>query len=42
MKFDRIDSPQELLKYMDMNIKYGFVGKNGRKYFNQFSEEWND
>jgi len=36
--FDKLKTPSDLLKYMD-NIKYGFVSKNGRKYFDQ-NEEW--
>lgn len=42
MDFDKINSPQELLNFMSNNIKYGFVGKNGKKYTNQDSEDWND
>jgi len=37
-----IESPEELLDYMNKNIKYGFVGKNGKQYTDMFSEEWND
>jgi hypothetical protein len=37
-----IQTPDELLKYMRENIVYGFVGKNGKKYYDMFSEEWND
>ena len=36
-----IKSPDELLEYMD-NIAYGFVGKNGKKYYDMYSDEWND
>lgn len=39
---ENIKSPEELLNYMDNNISYGFIGKNGNKYTNMFSEEWND
>lgn len=42
MDFDKINSPQELLNFMSNNIKYGFVGKNGKVYNNQNSEDWND
>ena len=31
--FNQINTPEELLEYMDKNIKYGFVGKNGKKYY---------
>ena len=37
-----IQTPDELLKYMNQNIVYGFVGKNGKKYTDMFSKEWND
>ncbi len=39
---NNINTPEELLKYMDENISYGFIGKNGKKYHDMFSEEWND
>ena len=42
MEFDKINSPQELLDFMSNNIQYGFIGKNGKKYIDQDSEEWND
>ena len=42
MEFNKVDSPEKLLKFMNINIKYGFKGKNGKKYSDQFSEEWND
>ena len=38
---DSIRNPKELLEYMD-NITYGFVGKNGKKYLDMYSKEWND
>ena len=37
-----IKTPEELLNFMRNNIIYGFVGKNGKKYTDMFSEEWND
>ena len=37
-----IKTPEELLEYMSHNITYGFVGKNGKKYYDMLSEEWND
>ena len=39
---NNIKTPAELLNYMSKNITYGFVGKNGKKYYDMFSEEWND
>ena len=39
---DMIKSPEELLQFMNNNIKYGFVGKNGKKYTNMYSPDWND
>ena len=39
---DDIKNPEELLKFMDKNITYGFVGKNGKKYSDLYSPEWND
>lgn len=42
MNFNKIDNPKDLLEYMSKNIKYGFVGKNGKKYLVQTSEDWND
>lgn len=39
MKLSKIESPAELLKFMD-NINYGFVGKNGKIYGDSESDEW--
>ena len=39
---NNIKSPRELLEFMDKNITYGFVGKNGKKYLDPYSPEWND
>ena len=39
---NELKSPYDLLEYMNSNITYGFVGKNGKKYSNMYSEEWND
>ena len=36
---DSINTPEELLEYMNNNIKYGFVGKNGKKYYDMYSSE---
>ena len=41
-EFNNITTPQKLLEYMDKNITYGFVGKNGKKYFDMYSKEWDD
>ncbi|MBR1817586.1 MAG: hypothetical protein IJ772_01930 [Bacilli bacterium] len=40
MEFERINTPKEFLEYMNNNITYGFIGKNGKKYQNFSSEEW--
>ena len=40
-EFNNIKTPKELLEYMD-NITYGFIGKNGKKYLDMSSQEWND
>lgn len=37
-----LKSPEDLLEYMNENITYGFIGRNGKKYYDMFSEEWND
>ena len=37
---DNIKSPKELLDYMDENIAYGFLGKNGKKYLDANSSNW--
>ena len=39
---NEIKSPESLLDYMNKNIKYGFIGKNGKHYTDTTSEEWND
>ena len=39
---NEIKSPEALLDYMDKNIKYGFIGKNGKHYTDTTLEEWND
>ena len=39
---EEINSPEELLNYMDNNITYGFVGKNGKHYTDASSDEWYD
>lgn len=40
MNYNDVNNPYELLQYMTENIKYGFVGKNGKIYKDQNSEEW--
>ena len=42
LEVNKITNPQELLEFMNNNIIYGFVGKNGKKYTNPNSEEWDD
>ena len=42
MDFNKIDSPKKLLEFMSKNIKYGFIGKNGKIYDDPWSDEWND
>lgn len=37
--FDELKIPSDLMKFMDDNITYGFVGKNGKKYIDQ-DEKW--
>lgn len=37
-----LKSSKDLLEYMKKNINYGFIGRNGKKYYDMFSEEWND
>lgn len=32
MKYNDVKTPEQLLKYMDENIKYGFVDDNGKEY----------
>ena len=39
--FDEIKNPNQLLEFMN-NITYGFIGKNGKKYTDMQSQEWND
>lgn len=34
MSFDSINTPKELMDFMDINIKYGWIDKNGGKHFN--------
>ncbi|MBR4178543.1 MAG: hypothetical protein IKR57_04270 [Bacilli bacterium] len=41
MEYKDIKTPAELLEFMK-NIKYGFVGDNGKQYYDANSKEWND
>ncbi len=41
-KLKNIKNPEELIKFMEENITYGFVDKNGKKYLDMFSKEWQD
>lgn len=40
MKYEECLIPEHLLKYMDENINYGFVGKNGKIYKEPGNDEW--
>ena len=42
MNYSQINTPNVLLEYMKTNIRYGFLGKNGKKYYDSNSIEWND
>ena len=45
MNFEDIKTPQELYKYMDENIEYGFLGKDGKIYKSndlEFDTKWLD
>lgn len=39
LEYEGIKTPSELLEYMSNNIRYGFVGRNGKKYF-AGDEDW--
>ncbi len=40
MLYKDIKTPDELLKFMEENIIYGFVSKEGKKYTDSFSDDW--
>lgn len=43
MKYENINSPEELLKFMDKYINYGYLGKNGKIHFftdPDFNDVW--
>lgn len=42
MKYNEIKTPEDLLKFMEENITYGFVSKNNKIYDDPNSEEWNN
>lgn len=42
MSFENIVNPKDLLGYMMNNITYGFIAKNGKRYTDLFSKEWQD
>lgn len=37
MSFDSINTPKELMDFMDINIKYGWIDKNGKRHFNNLT-----
>ena len=42
---DNIKTPEELLKFMESNIKYGYLGKNKKVYYfddEDFNKDWLD
>lgn len=45
MKYENINSPLELSKYMDYNLNYGYLGKNGKTHIytdSDFNDVWYD
>ncbi len=40
MLYKDIKTPEELLKFMEENITYGFITKNGKKYTDPSSKVW--
>ena len=34
MTFKEIETPEQLMKYLDQNFKYGVIDKKGNKYYN--------
>lgn len=42
MKYEEIITPKQLLEYMDENVNYGFVGKNGKIYNEPGTDDWNN
>jgi len=42
MKYEEVQTPRELLKFMNENIKYGLVTKEGKIYDDGTKEEWKE
>lgn len=42
MKYNDILTPEQFLQYLNENIYYGYVGKNGKIYKQQDNDEWNN
>ena len=40
--FNKVKTPEELLKFMDENVKYGFVDKDNNKYYDSDDEVFYD
>lgn len=34
LTFDRVNTPEDLMKYMDLNIQYGWIDKDNKKHIN--------
>lgn len=42
IEYEDIKTPQELLRFMEENIVYGFISKDGKKYTDLDSKEYKD
>ena len=45
MKYESVNTPSELLEFMNEKISYGYIGKNKKKYLfndNNFNSDWFD
>lgn len=40
MTFKEIKTPEQLMKYLDQNFKYGVIDKKGNKYYNSNTDEF--
>lgn len=40
MTFKEIKTPEQLMKYLDQNFKYGVIDKKGNKYYNSNTAEF--
>ncbi len=40
MTFESINSPEQLMQFLDENIAYGVIDKNGKKFFDSNSSEF--